>query len=386
MPRTGLTVSKVAKITEPGRYSDGQCLYLMVPKSGGKYYVARLTVHGKQNDYGLGGVSYTTLDEAREKCRELRRIAKAGGDPGEGRKKEILTFADAADRVHASLKPTWRNKKHASGWLSTVKTYANPVFGSKPIEAVTTADCLKALSPIWVEKHETAKRLRQRLATVFDWAKGSGHFLHENPLNGINKALPNFKRKVVHHAALPWQDVPDLMSQLSEREGVSARTLEFLILTAARSGEVRGAIWNEIDGATWTVPAGRMKRGEEHRVPLSSQALAVLEKVNGLGPKLVFPSVTSGKVQSDAAIRALLNRMGREGFTVHGFRSAFRVWASECAHADRDVAEAALSHAVGSDTERAYARSDLLERRVHLMTLWGSFCTGNSAEVIRLAK
>ncbi len=387
MARAGLTVSKVAKLTEPGRYSDGNCLFLVLPKSGGKYYVCRVTIHGKQHDIGLGGASYTSLADAREQSAQMRKIARAGGDPRQDRMKEKLTFAQAAERVHANLEPTWRNAKHAAGWLSTIKTYANPEFGDRPIETVATADCLKALAPIWTTKHETAKRLRQRLATVFDWAKGAGHYPHENPINGLSKALPNYKPRVQHHPALPWKDVPALMADLAKREGISARTLEFLILTATRSGEARGARYCEIDGTTWTIPADRMKRGIEHRVPLSPQAMAVLENVKGLGADLVFPSPNSGKdeqVQSDASIRALLNRMKQFGFTVHGFRSAFRDWASESAHADREVAEAALSHAVGTDTERAYARSDLFERRRDLMERWGRFCSGQQAKVLRI--
>lgn len=387
MAKPGLTVAKVAKLSEPGRYADGNCLFLVLPKSGGKYYVCRVTIHGKQCDIGLGGASYTSLEDARDQARQIRKVARTGGDPRVDRKKEKLTFEQAAERVHTSLKPTWRNAKHAAGWLSTVETYANPVFGSRPIETVTTADCLKALSPIWTTKHETAKRLKQRLATVFDWAKGAGQYSHENPINGLSKALPNYKPKVQHHPALPWHEVPALMRELSLREGVSARTLEFLILTATRSGEARGARYSEIDGTTWAIPEGRMKRGIEHRIPLSPQAMAVLERVSGLGGDLVFPSPSNGnteKMQSDASIRALLNRMDWLGFTVHGFRSAFRDWASESAHADREVAEAALSHAVGTDTERSYARSDLFVRRRALMDAWGRFCGGETGQIVDL--
>ncbi len=387
MAKTGLTVAKVAKLTEPGRYADGNCLYLVLPKTGGKYYVCRVTIHGKQCDIGLGGATYTSLAEAREQAAQIRKVARAGGDPRQDRNKERLTFAQAAERVHASLEPTWRNAKHSAGWLSTIKTYANPQFGDRPIETVDTADCLKALAPIWTTKHETAKRLRQRLAAVFDWAKGAGHYPHENPINGLSKALPNFKPRVKHHPALPWREVPALMADLAKRDGISARTLEFLILTATRSGEARGARYCEISGNAWTVPADRMKRGIEHRVPLSPQALEVLERVNGFGMDLVFPSPSSGKnelQQSDASIRALLNRMKRTGFTVHGFRSAFRDWASESAHANREVAEAALSHVTGTDTERAYARSDLFERRRALMEQWGQFCSGETGSVVRL--
>lgn len=388
MAKSGLTVSRIAKITEPGRYSDGNCLFLVVPKSGGKYFVCRVAIHGRQTDLGLGGVSYTSLQEAREQSAQIRKIARAGGDPRDERKKETLTFAQAADRVHENLLPTWRNAKHAAGWLATIKTYANPEFGDRPIATITTADCLKALSPIWTTKHDTAKRLRQRLATIFDWAKGAGHYPHENPTNGIKKALPNFKPTVSHHSALSWQQVPDLMKALVTREGISARTLEFIILTAARSGEARGALWSELEGDAWVIPGERMKAGREHRVALSGEAQAVLEKVGGLGDQLIFPSPNqkSGEVmQSDASIRALLKRMKWEGFTVHGFRTAFRVWASESAKADREVAELALSHTVGNSVERAYARSDLFERRKSLMELWGRFCAGETAKVIKIA-
>lgn len=388
MAKSGLTVARIAKIKEPGRYADGNCLFLVVPKSGGKYFVCRVAIHGRQTDLGLGGASYTSLDEARAEAVKIRKIARAGGDPRLGRKKETLTFMQAAERVHEGLAPTWRNPKHAAGWLSSIKTYADPEFGSRPIDTVTTADCLRVLAPIWTTKHDTAKRVRQRLATIFDWAKGAGHYPHENPLNGIKKALPNFKAKVIHHAALSWENVPDLMKELSARDGVSARSLEFLILTASRSGEARGAVWSEIQGDVWEVPADRMKAGREHRVPLSPQALAVLAKVEGLGGKLVFPSPNANKgevAQSDASMRALLKRMEWEGFTVHGFRTAFRVWASESARADREVAEMALSHIVGNAVERAYARSDLFDRRRLLMDLWGQFCAGKREKVVKIA-
>lgn len=205
--RTGrLSVVKISRTTSPGRYADGGCLYLVVTTTGAKQWVARLTIHGKQTDLGLGGISYVTLAEAREEAAKLRKISRTGGDPRVERKRESLTFSDAARRVHAALRPTWKNEKHAETWLATVETYVNPVFGARPIELVGTADVLRVLSPIWTEKHETAKRLRQRISTVFDWAKGAGHYPHENPVNGIKKALPTVKRHAEHMAALPWQD------------------------------------------------------------------------------------------------------------------------------------------------------------------------------------
>lgn len=380
--RTGrLTVAKANRVTEPGRYADGGCLYLVVTPSGAKQWVARLTIHGRQTDLGLGGASYVSLAEAREEAARLRKTESNGGDPRAERRRETITFEDAAKRVHAALLPTWRNAKHAETWLATVEAHANTQFGRRPIETVGTADVLKVLTPIWTEKHETAKRLKQRLATIFDWAKGVGHYPHENPVNGLKKALPMVKRRPEHMLAMDWQELPEFMQDLARREGVSARTLEFLIVTATRSGEARGARWSEIEGKVWTIPGERMKRGVPHRVPLSAEALAVLERMKGLDGNLIFPSQKRGKngeskPQSVMVFKALLKRMGRDGFTVHGFRSTFRDWCSESAHAEREVAEAALSHATGNEVERAYARSDLFERRRALMDAWGRYATG----------
>ncbi|HBZ45321.1 MAG TPA: integrase [Maritimibacter sp.] len=375
-----LTVAKVRQFKEPGRYADGGCLYLVVAPGGSKSWVARLTVRGKQTDLGLGGVSYVTLQEARDETARLRRIARQGGDPAADRRKSKVTFADAAESVFEGLRPTWRNQKHADTWIGTLRKYAYPEFGNRQIETITTADCLKVLSPIWVDKQETAKRLKQRLNTVFDWAKAAGHYSAENPINGITRALPSVKRSAVHLNAMPWQEVPGFFEQLGQRESVAARALEFVILTAARSGEVRLATWDEIDGVVWTVPGPRMKRGVLHRVPLSAEALGVLDRVRGLDSQFLFPSPQGrSSPLSDAALMALLRRMGVHGPTVHGFRSAFRDWASDWAHANREVAEAALSHAVGNEVERAYARSDLFKRRAELMKTWGEYCSQGSS-------
>ncbi len=267
--------------------------------------------------------------------------------------------------------------------------YAVPTFGNRPLETISTADCFNVLSPIWTEKHETAKRLKQRLATIFDWAKGAGHYPSENPINGLKKALPTVNKPVVHMPALPWRDLPAFIHDLRLREAVSARLLEFMILTAARSGEARGAKWSEIDGDIWTVPADRMKRGVEHRVPLSSEAVAVLDRIRGLDEDLILPSpVTSKGIRpmSDAVLMTLLRRMGHHNITAHGFRSTFRDWAADCARAEREVAEAALSHTTGNAVQRAYARSDLFERRRTLMDAWGRFCVGGSGDVVALVR
>ena len=386
-----LTARKVDTLKTPGMHGDGGGLYLHVTSSGAKSWILRTVVHGRRRDLGLGSASHVALAEAREKARHYRKIAREGGDPDTIRKRAVVTFAEAANKVHANLLPTWRNAKHAETWLATVRAHANPIFGERPIDTVGTADVLKVLSPIWTEKHETAKRLRQRISTIFDWAKGAGHYPHENPVNGLKKALPTVKQRAEHMAAMDWRDVPGFMSELESRPGVSARTLEFIILTAVRSGEARGARWNEIEGDVWTVPGGRMKRGVPHRVPLSAEALAVLEMVRGLDEDLIFPSVQrdkrgEAKPQSVMAFKALFKRMGRNGFTTHGFRSTFRDWCSESAKAEREVAEAALSHASGNEVERAYARSDLFERRQALMATWARHATGTRGQVVPMVR
>lgn len=314
-------------------------------------------------------------------------MARAGGDPETVRNRDAITFEEAAKRVHQKMEPTWSNPKHAASWLSAVQAYAYPQFGKRPISKVGTPDILKVLEPIWTGKHETARRIMQRLSTIFDWAKVAGHYPHENPVNGVKKALGAVNAKARHMESMPWPELPSFMKELATRDGVSARTLEFVILTAMRSGEVRGAKWTEIDLSKriWTVPGERMKRRIPHAVPLSEAACAVLEQMKNMDPDLVFPSIQINKVgrgraQSVNVFQALYKRMERDGFTTHGFRSTFRDWCSEDAHVEREVAEAALSHATGTAVERAYARSDLFERRRKLMEQWGNYATGRKPD------
>jgi integrase len=375
-----LTARKVQAVSKPGLHNDADGLYLHVSATGAKNWILRVVVHGARRDLGFGSASLVPLAEAREKARAMRKVARDGGDPTGLRRRQGIDFAEAARTVHTNLRPTWRNAKHAETWLATVEAHAIPVFGIRPIDTVGTADLLLVLSPIWTVKHETAKRLKQRLAAIFDWAKGAGHYPHENPVNGLNMALPQVKAKPEHMPALDWRALPGFMADLRRREGLSARTLEFIVLTAVRSGEARSARWDEIDGDVWIIPGARMKRGVPHRVPLCSAALAVLDTVRGLDRELVFPSSQRGKdgaarSQSVMVFKALFKRMERDGFTTHGFRSTFRDWCSESVRADREVAEAALSHAFGNEVERAYARSDLFERRRALMNDWGQYCT-----------
>lgn len=389
MPK--LTVRKVETLKISGLHGDGGGLYLNVTPSGAKSWILRTVVHGRRRDLGLGSASLVSLVEAREKARTLRKIAREGGDPDTIRKSQTPTFESAARKVHASLLPTWRNAKHAETWLATVETHAIKQFGKRPIDTIGTADVLKVLSPIWTEKHETAKRLRQRLATIFDWAKGAGHYPHENPINGLKRALPVVKHRATHMAAMDWRDVPAFMSKLALRDDMSARTLEFLILTASRSGEARGARWNEFSENIWTVPAERMKRGVPHRVPISKEAQAVLKKVRGLDDTFVFPSAVrardgKNRAQSVMVFKSLLKRMNQTGFTIHGFRSSFRDWCSESAHVDREVAEMSLSHTTGNEVERAYARSDLFDRRQKLMNAWARYATGQVGGVVQMVR
>lgn len=378
----GLTARKVDSLKEAGMYCDGAGLYLCVSKGGTKSWILRTTVFGHRRELGLGSASLVTLAEARDEARRLRKVARAGGDPETVRNRDAISFEEAAKRVHQKLEPTWTNQKHAASWLSAVEAYAFPQFGKRPINKVGTPDILKVLEPIWTAKHETARRIMQRLSTIFDWAKVAGHYPHENPVNGVKKALGSVNAKAEHMESMPWSELPVFMKELSTREGVSARTLEFVILTAMRSGEVRGARWSEIDlkRRVWTIPGERMKRRIPHSVPLSDAACAILERMKGMDQNLVFPSIQKtksgkGRVQSVNVFQALFKRMDRGGFTTHGFRSTFRDWCSEYAHVEREVAEAALSHATGTAVERAYARSDLFDRRRSLMDKWGDYAS-----------
>ena len=311
-----------------------------------------------------------TLAEARERSVDLRKVARTGGDPDAKRKaaaraaaaeaaRDLVTFEKAAETVHATLLPQWKNKKHADTWINGLRLHAYPKLAGKPIQSIGRDDILKVLEPIWTTRIETARRLRQRLQTIFQWAKGEGHFKGENPVDQIGLGLTHVQKATAHLAAMPWRDVPAFWAQLADRESASSASLQFLILTAARSGEARGATWAEVDleGATWTVPGARMKRGKPHRVPLAPEALAVLETMRGLDPVLCFPSPKRGKEGtrplSDMAFKLMFNQMGVEGFTSHGFRSGFRDWCSESAKADPELAEAALSHATGNAIVRA---------------------------------
>lgn len=384
-----LTARTVQTLSDPGRYGDGDGLYLLISRGGTKSWVLRVMLNGRRRDFGLGSTKLISLAKARDLAREFRVQARDGIDPTVVRRLSIPTFSEVAREVHSNLTPSWRNKKHATVWLSSLEKHVFPSFGSRRIDQIGSADIVAVLSPIWIKKHETAKRVRQRLRSIFDWAKVNGLYREENPVLQVERALPLVKHEPQHMNAMPWRELPEFIAELRKREGVSARALEFLILTATRSGETRGARWNEIDGKCWTIPGDRMKRGKPHRIPLSSAARAILDQVRAIDPVLIFPSPSrdrkgQAKIQSDMTFKSLMSRMGVSDITTHGFRSTFRDWCSEYAEADQQVAEAALSHVVGSRVERAYARSDLFDRREALMENWANFLNGGLSNVVEI--
>ncbi len=386
MPK--LTAKTVSGNLAPGMHNDGGGLYLHVSATGAKSWILRTRVHGKRTDIGLGSASLVPLAKARTRAVELRAIARAGGDPLAEKRKAAGTpsFEEAARQVwEEQIAPAARNEKHKAQWLNTLRDYAFPRIGARKVDAVQSADILAVLQPIWLEKPETARRVRQRLRTVFDWAIAAQHRADANPLVGIEKALPRQSDRARHHGALPHAELPALMERLEAAGGVGAMALRFCILTAARSGEVRDATWEEIDlhRAVWTVPAERMKGAREHRVPLSAAAMAVLEEARGLDGSLVFPGSRPGRPMSDMTLAAVLKRLGVTA-TVHGFRSTFRDWAWERTSVPREIAELCLAHQVGSAVERAYARSDLFDKRRDLLDRWAQFAAGGSGTVVEL--
>ena len=382
-PHQRLTAVAVRR-KKSGKYADGNGLYLVVDDSGARRWILRTVVIGKRRDIGLGSVSLVGLAEARDEATRLRRIARAGGDPvadRHQRRRQVPTFADTARQVHELHTKTVRNARHRATWLSSLQADIFPVFGDRPIDQVDTADVLKALSPIWTTKAETARRIKQRVRTVLDWAKAAGYREGDNPADAVTRALPKQQTKVRHLPALAYPDVPDFLEALRAAEAAPAVTLafEFLVLTAARTSEVLGAQWAEIDqdAATWTVPGDRIKAGREHRVPLAPAAEAVLKRAATLadGGPFVFPGRRQGRPLSNMALLMVLRRLGRTDITAHGFRSSFRDWAAERTSVPRVVAEAALAHVIPDKVEAAYFRSDLFDQRRVLMASWATFVT-----------
>jgi integrase len=380
-----LSARGVTAITKPGRHGDGGGLYLVVDKSGAKRWVFLYRRDGTLREMGLGGLKSVTLARARELAGEARTNLQAGIDPITAKNTSapvaVPTFGDEVDDFITAMAPQFRNAKHLDQWKMTLKVYGAPLR-SKRVDEISTVDVLEVLKPIWLTKPETAARVRGRIERVLDAATAKGHRSGQNPAlwrGHLANLLP--KRKKLsrgHHAAMLYGDVPAFVTDLRERDAMAARALEFTILTAARSGETFGATWREIDlkAALWVIPAERMKAGREHRVPLTPRVIEILTDLVGLKDgqdAFVFPGRKEGRPLSVMAMDMLLRRM-KIDFTVHGFRSSFRDWAGEETTFPREVAEAALAHVVGDETERAYRRGDALEKRRKLMAAWTSYC------------
>lgn len=396
MPRKAkeLTSIEVRRLARPGRWSVGGVdgLALQITDTGARSWVLRLTTGGRQREMGLGSFPTITLAAARDEARRQRALFKSGNDPialrraiesaAAAKRAAQKSFAEVAEQYIASHEKSWKNAKHQAQWTATLRTYAEPVIGKLLVGDIRPAHVISVLEPIWTTKTETATRVRSRIEIVLDYAAAHGFREGPNPARwrgNIDAALPKASKvaRVRHHAALDVKDVPSFMKQLRAQEGMGARALEFAVLTAARSGEVRGATWSEMDleGELWTVPAARMKSGREHRVPLSKPAVKLLSALPGdrLREAHVFPG-TKGSL-SDMSLTAVLRRM-KVSATAHGFRSTFRDWVSEHTEYSGEVAEMALSHAIGDKVEAAYRRGDLLAKRVALMNEWASFLAG----------
>ena len=396
MALSGKLTKKLVENLGAGRHGDGGGLYLVVDPSGARRWIVRVVVKGQKNkkgaplrtDYGLGGADVVTLNQARDRALEYRRMAKQGLNPRFNVRQEIPTFEEVAQQVHIDRMPTWKNAKHGQQWINTLRDYAFPKIGRMPIDSIGQPEVMMCLAPIWTDKHETAKRLAQRIKTVLDVARSKGFRSGENPVTAIKdaQALPKVKAKPKHHNAMRWQDVPAFYADLKTRNAMAAKALMFTCLTGSRTGEVLGLRWEEIDfdARLWTCPAIRMKTGNDHRVPLTGEMLAIIEPLKAMASDYVFEGQKRHKPLSNMSMLMLLRRMQVEGVTVHGFRSTFRDWASEVANAPREVAEMSLAHTVGSNVERAYARSDLLEKRRALMERWSGFVSAKVGDVIDL--
>ena len=389
-----LTATSVSAAKAPGRYGDGDGLFLLIDKRGGKSWMVRIQKDGRRRDIGLGSAAKVSLKLARERAALTRSQVEAGIDPSAERRKAagIPTFKQAAALVHAEHKKGWKNGKHQAQWLSTLEAYAFPAFGDVSVANVEAPAVRDALAAIWLQKPETARRLRQRIRTVIDWAVAKGYRETSLPMPVIDKALPRQRDKPKHHAALPHADAPAFLADLRKKETIGRLALEALILTAVRSGDVRGMKWAELDleAKLWRVPVedGRGKGGRIHVVPLSDQVIDVLKRAKSHkrgDTDLVFPGVIRGKQLSDNTLRKVGIDMGYP-ITAHGFRSTFADWVNEQTNFPREVREAALAHVLQNKTEVAYSRTDYLEKRRPMMEAWAAYCLeGSSNNVLRLA-
>jgi integrase len=389
-----LNARAVTTISKRGRHADGGGLYLSISPNGGRRWVFLFRWRGKPTEIGFGSARDVTLARARDLASQARAKLADGVNPRGGRKPlEGATFGECADRVIEAMRPAWRNRKHAAQWEMTLRDYAGQIRG-QPVDQVTTADVLSVLKPIWNEKPETASRLRGRIERVLDAAKAQGLRTGENPARWrghLDHLLPRpLKLARGHHAAMSYEEVAAFISDLRKREASAALALELCILTAARSGEILGMSWTEVDldKKIWTLPASRMKAGREHRVPLAPRAIAILAKLGERKTgQFVFPGQIRNKSLSDMAMEMVLRRMNVENATVHGFRSSFRDWAGNVSNFPREIVETALAHVIGDKAEQAYRRSDALEKRRKLMEEWAIYCEPNAmGNVVQIAK
>ncbi|WP_066770223.1 tyrosine-type recombinase/integrase [Candidatus Viadribacter manganicus] len=380
-----LSARRAATLTKCGRHADGGNLYLNISKNGGRRWVFIYTWQGKQVEMGLGSArpGQVSLAEAREKADRARQLLRDGRNPrgADRSQSEVPTFGAYADALIADIESGFSNAKHIAQWRMTLTKHASAIR-DVPVDALTTDHVLKVLKPLWTTRPETASRLRGRIERVLSAAKARGLRSGDNPAQWrghLEEMLPPPKKLTRgHHPALSYRDVPAFMDELRDRVAPAARALEFLVLTAARSGEVRLATWREINlrEGIWTIPATRMKARREHRVPLTERVLALIGPPSGNLDELIFPGRSAGKPLSETAFAALLERMGHGAVTAHGFRSSFRDWAAEETTASREVTEMALAHVIANKAEAAYRRGDLLSKRRELTELWEAYCLG----------
>lgn len=385
-PSKSLNARMVQTVTEQGKYFDGHGLYLRVDKTGCKYWVQRIVIQGKRREIGLGSLVFVSLADARSAAYENRKLARSGGDPlGDRRQAQaMMTFEEAAREVHRINLPTWKNPKHGDQFINTLATYAFPIMGKSKASEVTSADVLAVLQPIWLDKAETARRVKQRIGTVMKWCITKG-WRKDNPADAVDQGLPKQKRKAERRKSLPYTEVSNCLDTIAATNaGLSTKLcFELLVLTCVRSNEAREARWSEIDirAKVWEIPAARMKMDRPHRIPLSKRAIKVLERARGLDEDLVFPGTKKGRPLSDATLLKLIRENGYD-VDIHGFRTSFRTWAQEKTNFPREVPEAALAHLSGDETERAYARSDLFEKRRKMMEAWAGYLAEKRDNVV----
>lgn len=391
----GASMGKLSALTvksknEPGRYGDGDGLFLIVKATGSKSWVVRVQKNGKRRDFGLGSVSKVSLEQARTKAAAVRSQMEAGLDPILERLKEqgIPTFRKAAADVHAEQKPAWRNSKHAKQWMTTLETYVFPKLGDVAVNKIEGGQVRDVLAAIWLTKPETARRVRQRIGQVIDWAVGKGYRVTPISMTVINRSLPKVARSEKHHPSMPYREVPAFMKTLIAKPTIARLALELLILSASRPQEVRLADWSHFDleANLWTRPASHMKAKRAHIVPLTEtmkELLVRLQAFTGNRSGLLFEGNKRGKPISEMTMTKLL-RDADLNWVPHGFRSSFREWVSEETTFDGETAEQALAHVIANKTEAAYRRGNQLEKRRLMMTAWNDYCVGGGGNIIRL--